>query len=75
MDDVLLKLSPSSAADFRSCAQLFKFRAVDRLPEPVSALGARGSVVHKVLERLFLDEPHRRTPERSMELLEECWRE
>jgi putative RecB family exonuclease len=75
MDDVLLKLSPSSATDFRSCAQLFKFRAVDRLPEPVSTLGARGSVVHKVLERLFLDEPHRRTPERSIELLEECWRE
>jgi putative RecB family exonuclease len=75
MDDVLLKLSPSTAADFKSCAQLFKFRSVDRLPEPVSATGARGSLVHRVLERMFLDEPHRRTPERSIELLGKLWAE
>jgi putative RecB family exonuclease len=75
MDDVLVKLSPSSATDFKSCAQLFKFRSIDRLPEPVSPSGARGSIVHKVLERLFLDEPHIRTPERALDLLHELWEE
>ena len=75
MDRVLLKLSPSSATDFKSCAQLFKFRSVDRLPEPVTKASARGSLVHAVLERLFSETPHTRTPSRALELLEALWRE
>lgn len=70
-----LQLSPSSASDFKSCPQLFKFRKVDELPEPVSGAAARGSLVHAVLERLFLDEPEARTPERAVELLEALWTE
>ena len=31
MEEALIKLSPSSATDFKSCPQLFKFRSVDRL--------------------------------------------
>ena len=46
-----LKLSPSSVTDFKSCPQLFKYRAIDRLPEPVSGPAAKGSLVHAVLER------------------------
>lgn len=70
-----LKLSPSSASDFKSCPQLFKFRKIDELPEPVSGPAARGSLVHAVLERLFLDEAEARTPERAVELLEALWNE
>jgi putative RecB family exonuclease len=75
MDGLLLKLSPSSALDFKSCAQLFKFRSVDRLPEPVSRAAARGSLVHAVLERLFLETPAARTPARAAALLEALWEE
>jgi putative RecB family exonuclease len=75
MDGLLLKLSPSSALDFKSCAQLFKFRAVDRLPEPVTRGAARGSLVHAVLERLFLEPPMSRTPEHADDMLVAVWNE
>ena len=75
MDRIALKLSPSSASDFKSCPQLFKYRAIDRLPEPVSANAARGSLVHLVLERLFAEPPEARTPARADALLEELWDE
>lgn len=75
MAETLLKLSPSSASDFKSCPQLFKFRAIDRRPEPISGMAARGSLVHAVLERLFQEEASRRVPERAIELLHSLWRE
>ncbi len=70
-----LKLSPSSATDFKSCAQLFKYRSIDKMPEPVSGAGARGSLVHAVLERLFSEPATMRTPGRAFELLEALWNE
>lgn len=73
MSDALLRLSPSSAADFKSCPQLFKFRAIDRLAEPVSPAAARGSLVHAVLERLFSEAPPLRTPRRAGQLLVDLW--
>lgn len=75
MDQELLRLSPSSVTDFKSCPQLFKYRAVDRLPEPVSGPAARGSLVHAVLERLFAEPAPKRTPARAQELLHTLWLE
>jgi len=46
-------LSPSRANDFQQCPLLFRFRVVDRLPEPPSLAAARGTLVHTVLERLL----------------------
>lgn len=46
-------LSPSRANDFMQCPLLFRFRVVDKLPEPPSSAAARGTLVHSVLERLF----------------------
>ncbi|MGV0645815.1 RecB family exonuclease [Mycolicibacterium sp. XJ879] len=46
-------LSPSRAADFKQCPLLYRFRAIDRLPEPPSAAQVRGSVVHAALEQLY----------------------
>jgi putative RecB family exonuclease len=74
-EPTLLKLSPSSASDFKSCPQLFKFRAVDRTAEPVSEAAARGSLVHAVLERLFAEPSFMRTAERAEGLLEALWGE
>ena len=39
-------LSPSRASDFKQCPLLYRFRAIDRLPEPPSTAQVRGSVVH-----------------------------
>jgi putative RecB family exonuclease len=73
MDIHALKLSPSTASDFKSCPQLFKFRSVDRLPEAASPAAARGTIVHAVLERLFSEAAAGRTPDRAFEVLEELW--
>lgn len=75
MGEELLRLSPSSATDFKSCPQLFKFRKIDALPEPVSDVAARGSLVHAVLERLFQEPSEARTVERAVILFETLWEE
>ena len=58
-------LSPSRAADFLQCPLLYRFRAVDRLPERRSTAQLRGIVVHAVLERLFALDPPLRRPDRK----------
>ena len=54
-DDVakLPSLSPSRAADFKTCPLLYRFRTIDRIPEPPTSDQARGTLVHAVLEKLF----------------------
>jgi putative RecB family exonuclease len=68
-------LSPSRAADFKQCPLLYRFRAVDRLPETPSRLQVRGTVVHTVLERLFALSPDQRDPEAGRELVAPAWRD
>ena len=66
-------LSPSRAADFMQCPMLYRFRVVDRLPEPPSAAAARGTLVHAVLERLFDLPPQERTPDAAASLVPGEW--
>lgn len=68
-------LSPSRAGDFKTCPQLFKYRAIDRLPEPTTVHQARGTTAHLALQRLFdLPSPERR-PERLFDFFREAWTE
>jgi putative RecB family exonuclease len=67
-------LSPSRAADFKTCPLLYRFRSIDRLPERPSPDQARGTLVHAVLERLFDLPAAERTPEQAAELIEPQWR-
>ena len=46
-------LSPSKVATFRDCALAFRYSAIDRLSEPSSPATAKGTLVHRALERLF----------------------
>ena len=71
--DVLGALSPSRAGDFLSCPLLYRFRTIDKLPEPPSPDAVRGTVVHKVLEDLFDLPAERRTPEQAGEMIEAAW--
>ena len=66
-------LSPSRANDFMQCPLLFRFRVVDRLPEPPSAAAVRGTLVHAVLERLFDAPAGTRTLEAARALLPQAW--
>jgi putative RecB family exonuclease len=72
---VIGSLSPSRAADFKSCPLLYRFRTIDRIPEAPSRAAVRGTVVHGVLERLF-DLPR---PERTLSaargLLPQVWQQ
>jgi putative RecB family exonuclease len=69
----LASLSPSRASDFMTCPLLYRFRSVDRLPEPPSPAATRGTVVHSVLERLFDLPAAQRCPERAMDMVEPAW--
>ncbi|QUF06151.1 RecB family exonuclease [Actinosynnema pretiosum subsp. pretiosum] len=66
-------LSPSRAGDFKQCPLLYRFRAVDRLPEKPTKAQVRGTVVHAVLEDLFALPAAERVPERARELVEPAW--
>ncbi|HEU5474811.1 MAG TPA: RecB family exonuclease [Actinophytocola sp.] len=66
-------LSPSRASDFKHCPLLYRFRAIDRLPEAPSPAQVRGIVVHAVLEELFGLPAHERLPERAQALVVPAW--
>jgi len=66
-------LSPSRANDFLQCPQLFRFRVIDRLPEPPSSAAARGTLVHAVLEHLFDLPAAERTIAAAHALLPDQW--
>ena len=66
-------LSPSRAADFKQCPLLYRFRAIDRLPEPPSPAQLRGSVVHAALERLYGLPAAQRDPDTARSLVEPAW--
>ncbi|RBY84758.1 PD-(D/E)XK nuclease family protein [Blastococcus sp. TF02A-26] len=68
-------LSPSRAADFKTCPLLYRFRTIDRLPERKSLAAVRGTLVHAVLEKLYDLPAPERTPESAQALLAPAWEE
>ncbi|MCV7092726.1 RecB family exonuclease [Mycobacterium interjectum] len=66
-------LSPSRAADFKQCPLLYRFRAIDRLPEVPSTAQLRGSVVHAALEQLYGLPAAQRGPDTAGTLVEPAW--
>lgn len=66
-------MSPSRAADFKQCPLLYRFRAIDRLPEPSSTAQVRGSVVHAALEQLYALPAADRVPEAATALVAPAW--
>jgi putative RecB family exonuclease len=72
---VLGSLSPSRAADFKTCPLLYRFRCIDRLPEAPSRAASRGTLVHSVLESLFDLPAAARTVEAARGMLPEAWQQ
>jgi putative RecB family exonuclease len=52
---------------------LYRFRAIDRLPERPGAAQVRGTLVHAVLERLFDIPAAQRVPAAARELIAPVW--
>jgi len=69
----LPSLSPSRAADFKTCPLLFRFRTIDRLPERPTPDQARGTLIHAVLEALFDLPATERTPAAAADLVVPQW--
>jgi len=69
----LPSLSPSRAADFKTCPLLYRYRTIDRIPEPPTPDQARGTLVHAVLERLFDLPAADRTPGRAAAMVTPQW--
>jgi len=68
-------LSPSRAADFKTCPLLYRFRTIDRLPEKKSTAAVRGTLVHAVLEKLYDLPAAERTVQAAQALVEPAWAE
>ncbi|MDH6678777.1 putative RecB family exonuclease [Rhodococcus sp. LBL1] len=68
-----LALSPSRASDFKQCPLLYRFRALDRIPETPTKAQVKGSVVHAALEALFALPATERVPDRARALVEPAW--
>ncbi|MCY3860710.1 MAG: PD-(D/E)XK nuclease family protein [bacterium] len=66
-------LSPSSASSYRECARRWKFRYVDRLPDPPGEAAVTGTFAHMVLEKLMQEPVENRTVDRAKELAREAW--
>ncbi|MEO7124534.1 MAG: PD-(D/E)XK nuclease family protein [Nakamurella sp.] len=66
-------MSPSRAADFKSCPLKFRYRTIDRLPEPPSASAARGTLVHAALQGMFAKPADERTEASATAALPELW--
>jgi putative RecB family exonuclease len=69
-------LSPSRVTSFTDCPLAFRLRAIDRLPEVPSPHAVKGTLVHRVLERLVWDHPPgERSPAVAAAELDRAWEE
>ncbi len=66
-------LSPSRAGDFKQCPLLYRFRAIDRLPERHTRAQIRGTLVHAVLEQLYELPAAERVPAAARALVAPAW--
>lgn len=66
-------LSPSSAASFDGCPRRWKFKYVDRLPEPSGQAALVGSFAHLVLEHLCGLPAPLRTLDQAKALARQLW--
>ena len=66
-------LSPSRAGDFKQCPLLYRFRAIDRLPERHTRAQIRGTLVHAVLEQLYGLPATERVPAAARALVAPAW--
>ena len=68
-----LRLSPSAVSEFENCPQQYKYRKIDKLPEPPSLDAERGTLVHTILQDLFEIPAPERTPAAAIDLLPSRW--
>jgi len=69
-------LSPSKVSSFCNCPLAFRYSVIDRMPEATSSAAVKGTLVHRVLERLFwFHEPEARSQAQALTELDIAWEE
>jgi putative RecB family exonuclease len=71
----MLQLSPSRISDYQQCPALYKYRAIDKLVERPGLDALRGSLVHLILEKVFINPPTQRDFITAVSLTKNCWEE
>ena len=66
-------LSPSRASDYQQCPLLYRFRAIDKLPEPKTIAQVKGTLVHACLEDLHGWPREERTYPAAVKRLKPNW--
>lgn len=69
------RLSPSGASTFEQCPRRWRFRYVERLPEPPGLEALVGTFAHRVLELLMQREPPRRIKDEAKRIARATWPE
>ena len=69
------RLSPSGAGTFEQCPRRWRFRYVDRLPDPPGEAAVAGSFAHRVLELLMQRQPEERTVDTAKTIARQEWPE
>lgn len=72
-DEKKLRLSPSAVSEYENCPQLYKYRKIEKLPEPPSLEAERGTLVHTILQDLFEFPSAQRLLQTAIELLPSRW--
>lgn len=68
-----LALSPSRANDYQQCPLKYRFRAIDKIPEPKTVAQVKGTLVHAVLEQLHEAPRDERTYPAAVKRLKPSW--
>ena len=74
-ENEMLQLSPSRISDYQQCPALYKYRAIDKLVERPGLDALRGSLVHLILEKVFLNPSAERDFLTAVSLTKNCWEE
>ncbi|SER49991.1 RecB family exonuclease [Corynebacterium cystitidis] len=69
-----LALSPSRATDYQQCPLLYRFRAIDKIPEEPTLAQVRGTHVHAVLEELHSWPREQRTYPAAVKRIKPNWK-
>ena len=68
-----IRLSPSRINEYQQCPQLYNYRVIKKLPEPISLDAERGTLVHSILEELLAQPTAQRTISAAKERASYHW--
>lgn len=67
-------LTPTKVSAFKECGYAFRLSVIDKIPQPSNPWTVRGTIAHRVLDRLYFQIPRgKRSIDRARLLFGEVW--